>query len=119
VKNYRLFNRWVYDQVPFPGEAYRQLMKELMWENKLMKGQLALGGRRVDLAGITCPALHIMAQHDHIAPFAATRPLTSLLGSQDTEDVVLKGGHVSLIAGRNAWFRLWPQLSQWLSVRSV
>jgi len=73
----------------------------------------------VDLAGITCPALHIMAQHDHIAPFAATRPLTSLLGSEDTEDVILKGGHVSLIAGRNAWFRLWPQLSQWLSVRSV
>lgn len=119
VKNYRLFNRWVYEQIPFPGEVYRQMTKELMWENKLMKGQLALGGRRVDLTGINCPVLHIMAQHDHIAPFAATRPLTSLLGSQDKEDIVLKGGHVSLIAGRNALFRLWPQLSQWLSVRSV
>ena len=119
VKNYRLFNRWVYDQIPFPGELYRQTIKELMWENKLMKGQLALGGRRVDLAGITCPALNIMAEHDHIAPFAATRPLTSLLGSKDKEDIVLKGGHVSLIAGRNALFRLWPHLAQWLSVRSV
>ena len=119
VKNYRLFNRWVYDQIPFPGEAYRQMMKELMWENKLMRGQMTLGGRPVDLKQVTCPALHIMAQHDHIAPFAATQPLTSLLGSEDTEDVILKGGHVSLIAGRNAWFRLWPQLSQWLSVRSV
>ena len=26
---------------------------------------------------------------------------------------------VSLVAGLNAWFRLWPKLSQWLSVRSV
>ena len=119
VKNYRLFNRWVYDQIPFPGEAYRQLIKELMWENKLMKGQLAIGGRRVDTQGITCPVLHIMAQHDHIAPIEATQPLSSLVGSEDKEDVVLKGGHVSLVAGRNAWFRLWPQISQWLSVRSV
>ena len=84
-----------------------------------MKGQFTLGGRRVDLSAVSCPTLHIMAQHDHIAPFASTQPLTSLLGSTDTEDVVLKGGHVSLIAGRNAWFRLWPQLAQWLSVRSV
>jgi polyhydroxyalkanoate synthase len=109
----------VYDQIPFPGEVYRQMTKELMWENKLMKGQFTLGGRPVDLTAITCPALNIMAQHDHIAPFAATQPLTSLLGSQDKEDVVLKGGHVSLIAGRNALFRLWPQLSQWLGERSV
>lgn len=119
VKNYRLFNRWVYEQIPFPGEAYRQLIKELMWENKLMKGQLTLGGRRVDAQAISCPVLHITAQHDHIAPYESTQALTSLVGSEDKEDVVLKGGHVSLVAGRNAWIRLWPHLSQWLSVRSV
>ncbi len=119
VKNYRLFNRWIYDQIPFPGEAYRQLIKELMWENKLMKGQLSVGGRRVELTAVTAPLLHVMAEHDHIAPFAATRPLSSLVGSEDKEDVILKGGHVSLVAGRNAWFRLWPNLSQWLGERSV
>lgn len=119
VKNYRLFNRWVYDQIPFPGEVYREFIKELMWENKLMKGELAVGGRRVDLTAITCPVLHVMAEHDHIAPYDSTRPLTSLLGSRDKEDVLLKGGHVSLVAGRNAWTRLWPKLSQWLGARSV
>ena len=119
VKNYRLFNRWVYEQIPFPGEAYRQFTKDFMWENKLMKGQLDVGGRRVDLSTVKCPVLHVMAEHDHIAPIAATRPLTSLVGSKDKEDVVLKGGHVSLVAGRNAWFRLWPKLAEWLSVRSV
>jgi len=119
VKNYRLFYRWIHDQMPFPGEAYRQMIKELMWENKLMKGTLAIGGRRVDTTAITCPLLHIMAEHDHIVPFSSTDPLTSIMGSQDKEDIVLKGGHVSLVAGRNAWFRLWPRLSQWLGVRSV
>jgi polyhydroxyalkanoate synthase len=119
VKNYRLFDRWVNDQIPFPGEAYRQMIKELMWENKLMKGELDLSGRRVDLAAIACPVLHVMAEHDDIAPIDATRPLTSLMGSEDKEDVILKGGHVSLVAGRNAWFRLWPKISEWLGVRSV
>ena len=119
VKHWRLFNKWVYDQIPFPGQAYRQLIKELMWENKLMKGQLNIGGRMVDTKGITCPLLHIMAEYDHIAPFASTQPLSTLLGSEEKEDIILKGGHVSLIAGRNAWTRVWPQLSRWLGERSV
>ncbi len=119
VKNFRLFYRWINDQPPFPGETYRQMIKELLWQNKLMKGTLTIGGRRVDTAAITCPLLHIMAEHDHIAPFASTLPLTTIVGSEDKEDIVLKGGHVSLVAGLNAWFRLWPKLSQWLGVRSV
>ncbi len=73
----------------------------------------------MELTAVTAPLLHVMAEHDHIAPFAATRPLSSLVGSEDKEDVILKGGHVSLVAGRNAWFRLWPNLSQWLGERSV
>lgn len=119
VKNYRLFYHWIHDQIPFPGEAYRRMIKELLWENRLMKGTLTIGGRRVDTGAITSPLLHIMAEHDHIAPFASTHPLTGIVGSKDKEDIVLKGGHVSLVAGLNAWFRLWPRLSQWLSVRSV
>ena len=52
VKHYRLFNKWTSDQIPFPGECYRQTTKDLMWENKLMKGELEVGGRRVD-QGVT------------------------------------------------------------------
>jgi polyhydroxyalkanoate synthase len=119
VKHYRLFNKWTGDQIPFPGECYRQTTKELMWENKLMTGDLEIGGKRVDLKRITCPVLNAMAQHDHIAPYDATHELTTLVGSEDKEDVVLKGGHVSLVAGMNAVTRLWPKVNEWLSVRSV
>ena len=119
VKQYRLMNKWTSDQIPFPGECFRQTTKELMWENKLMKGELEIGGKLVDLKQITCPVLNAMAQHDHIAPYEATHELTSLVGSEDKEDVVLKGGHVSLVAGANAIMRLWPKVNEWLSVRSV
>lgn len=119
VYGYRIMYRWVHEQIPFPGEAYRQFIRELMWENKLMRGQLAIGGRLVETEAVTCPVIHIMAEHDHIAPFAATRPLTSIVGSADKEDVILKGGHVSLVAGRNAVGRTWPQVARWLAVRSL
>ncbi len=119
VKHYRLFNKWTSDQIPFPGECYRQTTKDLMWENKLIKGELEVGGRTVDLKKITCPVINAMAQHDHIAPYEATKELTQLVGSVDTEDVVMKGGHVSLVAGPNAVMRLWPKLNEWLAVRSV
>ena len=119
VYGYRVMYKWTNEQIPFPGEAYRQFIRELMWENKLMTGQLTLGGRRVDTKAITCPVLNVMAEHDHIAPYPATAPLTSIVGTEDKEDVVLKGGHVSLVAGKNAVGRLWPKMADWLSVRSV
>ena len=119
VKHYRLFNKWTSDQIPFPGECFRQTTKDLMWANKLMKGELTVGERIVDVKQIECPVLNLMAQHDHIAPYDATHKLTQLVSSEDKEDVVLKGGHVSLVAGMNAVTRLWPKVNEWLSVRSV
>jgi polyhydroxyalkanoate synthase len=119
VRSYRMFDRWAADQIPFPGEAFRQTTKELMWENRLYKNELVLGGRRVDLSRIRVPFIHVMAEHDHIAPYAAAKDLAALVGSEDKRDLVLKGGHVSLVAGSNASRRLWPQIDTWLSERSL
>ena len=119
VYNWRIRNKWVSDPNPFPGECYRQMIKELVQGNKLMKGELTLGGRRVDLEHLSSAVLNVMAEHDHIAPYAATRPLTSIVGSTDKQDLALRGGHVSLISGKNAVLRLWPTVNEWLSPRSV
>jgi polyhydroxyalkanoate synthase len=119
TRSYRLFDRWGADQIPFPGETFRQTTKELMWGNKLVKGELELGGRKADLANITVPVLHVTAEHDHIVPAEASKDLVALVGSEDKQDIVMKGGHVSLVAGGNAIFRLWPQLDRWLADRSV
>jgi polyhydroxyalkanoate synthase len=90
-----------------------------MWENKLYKNQLVLGGRLVDLRQIRVPCLNIMGQHDDIAPFEATKEVNQLIGSTDKQDIILKGGHVSLLAGPNASTRMWPVLDRWLSERST
>jgi polyhydroxyalkanoate synthase len=119
VKSWRLFDRWGSDQIPFPGETFRQTTKDLMWDNKLVKGELEVGGRKADLANIKVPLLHVAAEHDHIVPKAASADLIRLAGSEDKQEIVMKGGHVSLVAGGNAIYRLWPQLERWLGERSV
>jgi polyhydroxyalkanoate synthase len=119
VYNWRVRYKWVNDQIPFPGETYRQVIKELMWANKFVKGEFRLGGRPVDPRAITCSVFNAMAEFDHIAPYESTRSLTSIISSLDKEDLVLRGGHVSLISGANAILRLWPLVNEWLSSRSV
>ncbi|HVF92923.1 MAG TPA: alpha/beta fold hydrolase [Sphingomonas sp.] len=119
VKSFRMFDRWAADILPLAGEYFRQTTHQLMWENRLLQGTMAVDGHVIDLAAITAPFLHVAAQHDHIVPTAASAPLLGMVGSVDKEEVVLKGGHVSLVAGGNAIRRLWPRLVQWLGARST
>lgn len=119
VKSFRMFDRWASDTLPLAGEYFRETTKKLMWGNELNDGTMEVGGRRVDLGGITAPFLHVTAEHDHIVPPAASAPLIEKIGSADKEQVTLKGGHVSLVAGGNAIKRLWPRLVEWLGERST
>ena len=119
VKSFMMVDRWAADQIPFPGEAFRQMVKELYWKNAMLEGTLELDGLPVDLSTIDVPMIHAMAQHDHIVPYEAAKPALEQVASEDTEEVVLRGGHASLVAGGNAMYRLWPKLDQWLSVRSI
>ncbi len=119
VKAHLRFDRWAMDQLPVAGALARDLVKEFIVDNKFVRNTLTLRGARVDLGAIKLPFLHVTARHDHIVPAAASRDLLPLLGSQDKNEIVINGGHVSLVAGGDAVSRLWPQLDDWLSVRDV
>jgi polyhydroxyalkanoate synthase subunit PhaC len=119
VKAHRMFDRWSNDMLPLAGEYFRETTKQLIWDNRLMDGTMKIAGRPVELERITCPFLHVTAEHDHIVTTGASAPLIGMIGSADKEQVVLKGGHVSLIAGPNAVRRMWPKLDAWLGEKSV
>jgi polyhydroxyalkanoate synthase len=119
VKGFRMMERWGNETLPLPGGYFRQTVKELLRGNKLFEGTLKIGGRKVDLAKITVPFLHVIAQYDHIVPPACANPLVQRVGSKDKEEVMLPGGHVSIAAGANAIKRMWPKLDSWLEGRST
>ncbi|TDF84180.1 alpha/beta fold hydrolase [Pseudomonas sp. H9] len=119
VNQHRMMVGWGNDHLPLAGEYYRQVIKQLMWKNSLFEGCLRVAGQAVDLANIKVPLLHVIAEHDSLVPLACARPLVEKVGSADKHELVLPGGHVSLIAGPAAKKRMWPALDQWLGQRSV
>lgn len=119
VKSYRRMDRWVAETLPLPGAYFRQMTKELLQNNALYENKLRIGGKQVDLRQVKVPLLSVVAQYDHLVPPACARPLIDLVGSRDKEEVVLPGGHVSIVAGANAVKRMWPKLDQWLEGRST
>lgn len=119
VTAYRMFDRWGKDILPLAGRYFADTQRGLMWGNGLMDSSLEVAGRQVDLSNITIPFFMATAEHDSIVPPEASGPLFDLVGSDDKEQLQLKGGHVSLIAGPNAVRRLWPAVDAWLQGRSV
>jgi polyhydroxyalkanoate synthase len=111
-------SEWVDDGVRFPGEAFRQWIRDFYQKNKLAKGELELRGQRVDLSNIECPILNIAGSKDFICPLPQAETAMGLVGSQDKEFLVLDAGHVGLMAGPVAENELWPRVRDWLKPRS-
>jgi len=118
VKGFQALNRWANEYVAFPGEFFRQWVRDFYQENKLYRGELVMGGRPVRLENIACPVFVVGAREDYIAPPACVRALVDVVGSKEKEYVELPGGHISLIAGRGAARHCWPKVSGWLAPRS-
>ena len=118
METWLAMNKWVNDGTPFPGAAFKQWINDLYRGNKLVKGELKLRGRRVDLSNITCPVLNIAGKKDHICFLPQAEPTMDLIGSEDKEFFVLDAGHVGLMTGRGAKKGLWPKVSSWLETRS-
>mgnify|MGYP003581289824 FL=1 len=118
VSGFNALNKWANEYLPFPGEFFRQWVRDFYQQNKLIKGELVMGGRRVDLREIRCPVLAVGAKEDNIAPPACVKPLIDAVSTRDKEYVELPGGHISLIAGRGASVHCWPKVASWLAARS-
>ncbi len=111
-------NKWVNDGVPFPGEAFKQWIREFYQQNKLIHGGISLRGRKVDLANITCSVLDIAGTKDHICSVPQAEAAMRLISSTDKEFFVLNAGHIGLVTGSDAKRNLWPKIRSWLDARS-
>jgi polyhydroxyalkanoate synthase subunit PhaC len=119
VASHLRMGKWETDNIPFPGATFRQMVRDFLRGNGLVRGNWVIGGRKVDAKALRVPLLHLLAQDDHITPYASSHPLMNIVGSRDKTEVVVKGGHVGLVAGRGAETRMWPALDGWLAPRSV
>ncbi|HSP39106.1 MAG TPA: alpha/beta fold hydrolase [Frankiaceae bacterium] len=115
---HRTMTQWTEDHIPFPGEAARQTVDQLVRRNGLMNDDIRLGGRPVHLADITCPFLNVVAERDHIVPVEAAAPLIDLVGSTDKGELRLQAGHIGLAVGKTAARVTIPTIVEFLQKRS-
>jgi polyhydroxyalkanoate synthase subunit PhaC len=118
LEGYQAMNQWNNDHVPFAGAAMEQMVRLLIRENRLMKGTMRLGGRKVNLKSIDVPVLNVVAEKDDIVPLASAEPLADLVGSKDAENLKLAAGHVGLLTGRKAARETLPSIVGWLDAHS-
>lgn len=115
--NFLRMEKWINDQPDQAGEIYRQFIKDLYQENKLVKGELKIGAHTVDLKNINMPLLNIYAAEDHIVPPSATKPLNDYVSSEDNRLYEFPGGHIGVFTGRRSQAELSPTIAQWLEER--
>lgn len=118
VDGWLTMNHWVNDNIPFAGETYRQWVKDFYQGNKLIKGELVLGGKPVKLENISCSVLNVYGELDHIVDTCQALPLIEKISSQDKQNLAVAAGHVGVVAGKGAKMKFFPQLNAWLNERS-
>ena len=91
---------WSDAPTEFPGECYREYVRQCYFNNALVDGGWVLDGRPVDLKQGSIPALAIAASGDHICPSAAAFGLERAWGGP-VETVTLRGGHVGVCIGQS------------------
>ncbi len=115
--NFLRMEKWISESPDQAGECFRQFMTDLYQKNKLVSGELEVGGKKVHLKNLTSPLLNIYATEDHLVPPSATIPLNDLVGSTDKELYSFKGGHIGVFVGGKSQKELAPAVTAWLKKR--
>jgi polyhydroxyalkanoate synthase len=115
--NYLRMEKWLADRPHHAGEAAKQWLKDLYQDNKLIKNELELGGRKVDLRQVDMPVLNIYAQDDHIIPPPTSRALSGKVGSDDYTELGLPGGHIGVFVSGKSQGIVGKGIVDWLAKR--
>lgn len=85
---------WNADSTRLPAANHAFYLREFYHENSLSKGQMELGGVKLDLAKVTIPIYELFTREDHIAP-AASVYHGSKLFSGPVRHVMAGSGHIA------------------------
>lgn len=114
MTNFMAMEKWIFTSPGQAGETIRTFVKDLFRDNKLIKGELVVGGEKVDVKNITCPLLNVFAKKDHQVPNASSEPLPKHVSSKDTENVLVDTGHIGLFVSGKSQREVVPKVAQFI-----
>ncbi len=108
---------WNQDSTRMPAANHNFYLREFYLENKLAKGQMTIGGTRLDLKKVRVPIYELAAKEDHIAP-AKSVFLGSRLFGGPIEYVLGGSGHIAGVInppapeGKKDKYQFWTNKSR-------
>ena len=94
---------WAYCSPAQAGFAFQEFVQEYIHQNKLIKSELTVLGRRVYLKNIQKPILNIFASEDHLWSPESSKALKKYLcPNTDYSEMVFKGGHLAAVISKQA-----------------
>ncbi len=116
--NFLRMEKWIFDSPDQAGEAWRQFIKDFYQDNKLIAGEVEIGGRRVDLRKLTMPVLNLYGEQDHLVPPASSLALKNHVGTDDYTVQSFPVGHIGMYVSGKVQKDLPPLLATWLTART-
>jgi polyhydroxyalkanoate synthase len=118
LENFMRMEKWIFDSPDQPATAFREFIQWFFQENRLIRGELTLAGKPVQLKNITAPLLNIFASKDHLVPPSASVPLGAHIGSKDYEALEIDAGHIGLYVGGKTRKTVPAAVTAWLQKRN-
>lgn len=115
--NFLRMENWIFDSPEQAGETFRQFIKDFYQSNKLIKGEIEIGQKRVDLGNIRIPILNIYAEQDHLVLPASSLALEKYVASDDYTVRSFPVGHIGMYVSSKVQKDLPLTIVDWLKAR--
>jgi polyhydroxyalkanoate synthase len=85
---------WNSDSTRMPAANHSFYLRNCYLENKLSKGEMVIGGKRLDLGAVKIPIYNLATREDHIAPARSVFTGSQCFGGK-VDYIVAGSGHIA------------------------
>jgi polyhydroxyalkanoate synthase len=117
IENFMRVESWIFDSPDQAGSAFREFVVGCYQENRLVKNQLEIGDRRIELRTLRLPMLNLIGRKDHLVPPDSSGVLANLVGSDDFTTLEFDLGHIGMYVSGRAQREVPAAIANWLSAR--
>jgi polyhydroxyalkanoate synthase len=114
LRSYGAMSRWLEGLVPYPAEAFKQFLREVMAGNRVHGSALRFGERVVDLSAVRAPVLSFAGEADAVASVGSVVAIRRHLPAGRASVRVVPGGHVGILGGPEAPRAVWHPAAAFL-----
>ena len=118
LRKWESIDAWTSDFIPYPKEAFKQMVKDFAAGDKMRRGALEFGGKKADMRNVVQPLLAFAGKTDEVATLKSARAILSCVASTDVAFHEVPGGHIGVLGGTKAPEAVWARTIEWLRTRS-